>query len=93
MTKRCRFTADFKAKVALDALCGDLRCKRSRRDIRCIGTRWALGSVRRWIAWALYLPMAPANTSFQNIRYLGGEIALGLDALGNRTQSREFVGH
>jgi transposase len=43
MTKRCRFTADFKAKVALDALCGDLRCKRSRRDIKVhpnqVGTR------------------------------------------------------
>ena len=45
MTTRRRFTGEFKANVALEALRGDKRSRRSRHKL--IRTKWA-GSSGRW---------------------------------------------
>ena len=58
MTARGHFTADFKAKVALEALRGDKTIQEIAGRHKVHPNQVALGSAMRWMGWARYFPMA-----------------------------------
>ena len=61
MTKRRRFTADFKAKVALDALRGDLTIQQIAARHKVHPNQVSTWKRQAMDAWARYFPMAPVR--------------------------------